>query len=155
MILKWCPCRTRPILFLFGRAALASTMDAMDKAADGKGAKGTSGEAFGDSEEGKRLLENLEGRRVTVTGVFDHSKEVLVGEKAEGEGDRRGLVDTFFVQHKHAHEGHDVCGTRYRTLWTDFRGSALRNEFDCNTQRLLLRIALASTRFFRRCPRRR
>lgn len=56
-------------------------MDAMDKEADGKGAKGGGGETLGgSSEEGKRLLESLEGRRVTVTGVFDHSREVLVGE---------------------------------------------------------------------------
>lgn len=55
-------------------------MDALDKEADGKGVKGPDGEAFGRSEEGKGLLEQLEGRRLRVTGVFDHSKEVLVGE---------------------------------------------------------------------------
>lgn len=66
----------------FGRAALASTMDALDKEADGKGGKGaTSVEMLGGSEEGKRLLESLEGRRTTITGVFDHTKEVLVGEE--------------------------------------------------------------------------
>lgn len=61
-------------------AALAATMDALDKKADGKGQKGPDGEALGVSEEGKGLLEKFEGRRVVVTGVFDHSKEVLVGE---------------------------------------------------------------------------
>lgn len=54
-------------------------MDALDKEADGKGAKGPDGETLGGSEEGKGLLERLEGRRVRVTGVFDHAKEVLVG----------------------------------------------------------------------------
>lgn len=54
-------------------------MDVLDKEADGKGAKGPDGETLGGSEEGKGLLESLEGRRVRVTGVFDHTKEVLVG----------------------------------------------------------------------------
>ena len=53
--------------------------DVLDKEADGTGAKGPNGEALGGSEEGKGLLESLEGRRVRVTGVFDHTKEVLVG----------------------------------------------------------------------------
>lgn len=55
-------------------------MDVLDKEADGKASKGPNGETLGGSEEGKGLLENLEGRRVRVTGVFDHGKEVLVGE---------------------------------------------------------------------------
>eukprot|EP00903_Cladosiphon_okamuranus_P012389 g11611.t1 len=68
-------------------AALASTMDAIDKEADGKGAKGSAGETLGgSSEEGKRLLESMEGRRVTATGVFDHSKEVLVGPRGAPPG---------------------------------------------------------------------
>ena len=54
-------------------------MDILDKEADGKGAKGPDGETLGGSEEGKGLLESLAGRRVRVTGVFDHTKEVLVG----------------------------------------------------------------------------
>ncbi|CAM9279987.1 unnamed protein product [Hapterophycus canaliculatus] len=62
-------------------AALASMMDTLDKEADGKAAKGPNGETVGGSEEGKGLLENLEGRRVRVTGVFDHTKEVLVGPR--------------------------------------------------------------------------
>lgn len=57
-------------------------MDALDKEADGKGPTGPNGETLGGSEEGKSLLEKLEGRRVKVTGVFDHGKEVLVGESA-------------------------------------------------------------------------
>ena len=63
----------------FLREALAKMMDILDKEADGKGAKGPDGKALGGSEEGKGLLESLEGRRVRVTGVFDHTKEVLVG----------------------------------------------------------------------------
>lgn len=63
----------------FVRGALAEMMDVLDKEADGKGVKGPDGETLGGSEEGKGLLESLEGRRVRVTGVFDHTKEVLVG----------------------------------------------------------------------------
>lgn len=55
-------------------------MDALDKEADGRGVKGVGGETVGVSLEGEGLLEKLEGRRLRVTGVFDHSKEVLVGE---------------------------------------------------------------------------
>lgn len=54
-------------------------MDVIDKEADGKGVKGPNGEMVGGSEEGKELLENLEGRRVRVKGVYDHRNEVLVG----------------------------------------------------------------------------
>lgn len=67
------------IVFFFVRGALAEMMDVLDKEADGKGVKGPDGETLGGSEEGKGLLESLEGRRVRVTGVFDHTKEVLVG----------------------------------------------------------------------------
>lgn len=69
--------------FSVGSAALATMMDVLDKEADGKGTRGPNGETLGGSEEGKSLLEKLEGRRVKVTGVFDHSKEVLVGESSQ------------------------------------------------------------------------
>lgn len=59
---------------LYGSAALAAAMSFIDKEADGKGVKGSG------SEEGRELLDRLEGRRVRITGVFDHSREVLVGE---------------------------------------------------------------------------
>lgn len=49
-------------------------MDFIDKEADGKRVKGTG------SQEGRELLETLKGRRLRITGVFDHSREVLVGE---------------------------------------------------------------------------
>ena len=55
-------------------------MDMLDKKADGKATNGPNGELLGASEEGKELFEGLEGRRVRITGVFDHTKEVLVGE---------------------------------------------------------------------------
>eukprot|EP00904_Undaria_pinnatifida_P010748 jgi/Undpi1/6803/HiC_scaffold_21.g09279.m1 len=66
--------------------ALAKMMDILDKEADGKGAKGPDGETLGGSEEGKGLLESLAGRRVRVTGVFDHTKEVLVGPRGAPPG---------------------------------------------------------------------
>ncbi|CAB1101773.1 unnamed protein product [Ectocarpus sp. CCAP 1310/34] len=62
-------------------AALATMMDVLDKEADGKASKGPNGETLGGSEEGKGLLGSLEGRRLRVTGVFDHGKEVLVAKQ--------------------------------------------------------------------------
>ncbi|CAM9292119.1 unnamed protein product [Ectocarpus sp. 12 AP-2014] len=67
-------------------AALATMMDVLDKEADGKASKGPNGETLGGSEEGKGLLESLEGRRLRVTGVFDHGKEVLVGPRGAPPG---------------------------------------------------------------------
>lgn len=92
-------------------AAVAQAMDALDTAGKGVGEGGiaevpasvsTSAveESLGDGsgrdsgEMGTKLLTELEGRRLRVTGVFDHSKEVLVGEygvlKSGVGGDGRG-----------------------------------------------------------------
>lgn len=81
------------------RAALAGTMDALDREADGKAAKGEALGGGGGSEEGKRLLETLEGRRVTVTGVFDHGKEVLVGEEGGKGRSRRWVWSPSIAEH--------------------------------------------------------
>ncbi|CAM9494832.1 unnamed protein product [Ascophyllum nodosum] len=67
-------------------ASLADMMDMLDKKADGKATNGPNGELLGASEEGKELFEGLEGRRVRITGVFDHTKEVLVGPRSAPAG---------------------------------------------------------------------
>lgn len=66
------------------RFAIARAMDELDQAAKDFAVVGAAGSKDGDSpgaSGGMSLLAELEGRRIRVTGEFDHSREVLVGER--------------------------------------------------------------------------
>ena len=77
-----CTCSTFLRFLLHGSAILAEAMDVLDKADAWMDAGAASTESAALlSVEGRGILSEFEGRRVSVTGVFDHSKEVLVGER--------------------------------------------------------------------------
>lgn len=67
------------------RVAIAEAMDILDKADAWNDGGATSPECAALlSPQGKEALAEFEGRRVRVTGVFDHTKEILVGAKGDG-----------------------------------------------------------------------
>lgn len=61
--------------------AVARAMEELNKAGKSAGEGGRADSTSAGDDEGMKLLEDLEGRRIRVTGEFDHSKEVLVGEQ--------------------------------------------------------------------------